>query len=293
MGVSGSSAEYLINACDKFIFYDLLNETSPEAESEKNAESPKKVSFDLSEARLLLRRALNMHEGEWINGATLKQAMQRLNPAFDERNYKYERFKDFLDAQSDIARTRHDKAGGHLEVQGLSQEETPLSENDPEALLDRYLRFLRLERIRMTPTIHRSSIITQFYDLINRGPQRSLEELRVALEAYFEDHAPNKQKYVHETVYQLFRTNCFDFDADKSKYPPETRLWQKKVSLKNDIKDANNLLEICDKSLIKIIGQYFDSVDNLDRKVMARLLYGSAEQQKMLEHVTQLIETLK
>lgn len=294
MGVSGTSAEYLINACDKFIFYDLLNETSIEAESKVNVESPKIVAFDLSEARLLLRKVLNMREGEWIGAGEVKLAMQRLNPAFDERNYNYERFKDFLYAQSDIARTQIKQAGGHLEVQGLSDEEAPSSENDPEALLDRYLRFLKSERIRMTPTVHRPFIITQFYGLINHGPERSLEELKEELQSYFEDNAPNiKQQYVHEAVYQLFRTNCFNFDTDQSNYPPETRLWQRKVHLKNDIKNAGDLLEKCDRNLIKIIGYHLKSVDNIDREVVARLLYGSAEQEKMLEHVAQLIEKLK
>jgi len=52
-------------------------------------------------------------------------------------------------------------------------------------------------------------------------------------------------------------------------------------------------LEKCDRNLIKIIGYHLKSVDNIDREVVARLLYGSAEQEKMLEHVAQLIEKLK
>jgi uncharacterized LabA/DUF88 family protein len=293
MGVSGASAEYLINACDKFIFYDLLDETSPEVESEVNVQRPKKVAFDLSEARLLLRRALNMNEGEWINAETLKQAMQRLNPAFDERNYNYERFKDFLEAQSDIAQIcKH--PDGRLEISGLSGEDVPSSDNDPEALLDRYLKFLDSNKIRMTPTVHRPSIIIQFYSLIDHGPERSLEELKEELHAHFEDNAPNiKQRYVHEAVHQMFRTNCFIFDSDDKNYAPDTRLWQRKVYLTSDIKDAKDLLEKCDRTMIKLIGQYLNPVEDIDRRVITRLLYGSAEQQKMLEHVSQLIESEK
>jgi hypothetical protein len=294
MGVSGTSAEYLINACDKFIFYDLLGEPSAEVESEVNVESPKNVAFDLSEARLLLRRSLNMHEGEWINGATLKQAMQRLNPAFDERNYNYEKFKDFLEAQSDIAHIQRNPSSGHLEVQGLTDKDVQESDNDPEALLDLYLRYLVKNKIRMTPNVHRPSIITQFYSIINNGPERSLEELKEELHAYFEENAPNiKSQYVHDAVHQMFRTNCFIFDSTDKNYATDTKLWRRKVYLTSDIKDAKDLLEKCDRTMIKLIGQHLDSVDDIDRKVITRLLYGSAEPQKMLEHVTQLIEKLK
>ena len=293
MGVSGTSAEYLINACDKFIFYDLLDETSSEIASEVNIESPKNIAFDLSEARLLLRKALNMHKGEWINAATLKQAMQRLNPAFEERNYNYERFKDFLKAQSDIAQTRK-HPGGHLEVGGISVDDAPPSDNDPEVLLDQYLRYLVWNKIRMTPNVHRPTIITQFHSLICNGPDRSLEEIKEELHSYFEENAPNiKSQYVHEAVYQMFRTNCFIFDSDEKNYTPETRLWQRKVSLTSDIKDAKDLLEKCDRTMIKLISHHLNTADDIDRKVIARLLYGSAEQQKMLEHVTQLIEKFK
>jgi uncharacterized LabA/DUF88 family protein len=294
MGVSGSSAEYLINACDKFVFYDLIDETSPEVEREVNGESPKNIAFDVSEARLLLRRVLNMREGEWIGGAEVKHSMQRLNPAFDERNYNYERFKDFLKAQSDITRIQINPSGGHLEVQGLSDKDIQESDDDPEALLDRYLKFLAWNRIRMTPTVHRPSIITQFYALINHGPERSLEELKEELHAYFEDNAPNiKQQYVHEAVYQMFRTKCFEFDLEDSNYPADTKLWQRKVYLTSDIKDAKDLLKKCDINLIRMIGEHLKSVDNIDQKVAARLLYGSTEQQKMLEHVSKLIEKEK
>ena len=293
MGVSGTSAEYLINACDKFIFYDLLNVTSPEVESEVNAESPKNVAFDLSEARHLLRRALNMHEGEWINGATLKQDMQRLNPAFDERNYNYGKFKDFLGAQSDIAQIRK-HPGGHLEVSGLSGEDAPSSDNEPEALLDLYSRYLAQNKIRMTPNVHRPSIITQFYYIIYNGNDRSLEEVKEELHTYYEENDPNiKSQYVHEAVHQMFRTNCFIFDSDDNNYATDIRLWQRKVYLTSDIKDAKDLLEKCDRNMIKLIGQYLNPGKDIDRKVITRLLYGSAEQQKMLEHVSQLIETEK
>jgi uncharacterized LabA/DUF88 family protein len=293
MGVSGSSAEYLINACDKFIFYDLLNETSSEVESEENAESPKNVAFELSEARRLLRKALKMREGEWQSGASLKQAMQRLNPGFDERNYNYDKFKDFLEAQNDMVKIiKHQ--GGDLEVGILSEEDVALSNDDPEALLDRYLQLLALNKIRMTPTVHRPSIITQFYALINHGPERSLVELKEELHAHFEENSPSiKQQYVHETVHQMFRTKCFDFDLEDSNYPPDTRLWQRKVYLTNDIKDANDLLEKCDRNMINIISYNLKSADDIDREVAARLLYGSTEQKKMLEHVSQLIESEK
>ncbi|MEJ5224588.1 MAG: NYN domain-containing protein, partial [Anaerolineales bacterium] len=68
LGVSGTSAEYLVNACDEFIFYDRLVGITPQPPRASAGSGKQKAalrdeevaapSFDISEARQLLRRVL-------------------------------------------------------------------------------------------------------------------------------------------------------------------------------------------------------------------------------------------
>lgn len=292
LGVSGASAEYLINACDQFIYYDLLVDAKPEPEAETTAET-QNIPFDASEARQLLRRVPNLQSGEWASAGKVKTAMLQINPAFNERNYNSASFKDFLAAQSDLVRIRTAQPGGHLEVQMIPESESSLRQQVPEALLDRYLDILAQQKVRMTPTEHRPAIILKFYDIYKENKGASLSDLKELLHDYFEETAPNiKWQYVHEAVHQLFHTYCFEFDKDDSKYPPESRLWDRQVSLSGDIKRASDLLDKCDRGLLLKIQRGLELGEEIDVEVAARLLYGSVRGAKMLDHIAELIEEL-
>jgi hypothetical protein len=293
LGVSGASAEYLINACDQFIYYDVIANLKPESDQDNGSGDGAQATFDVSEARQLLRRALQSREDEWVNGGQVKDAMLRLNPAFNEHNYNYDSFKAFLSAQSDIVRLRTAQEGGHLEVQILPESDTTASEA-PQALLDRYLKYLAQQKVRMTPTEHRPRIILKFYNIYKNNPQSSLTELKEDLHAFFEETAPNvKWQYVHETIHQLFRTYCFNFDQDDSKYPSDVRLWDREITLADEVQSPAQLLHRCDRGLVQKIARKVGSLDDVDHEAAARLLYGSVRGQKMLDHVQQLVEELK
>lgn len=295
LGVSGASAEYLINACDQFIYYDVIADVAAETEQGNGHGETTQAAFDVSEARQLLRRALQTREDEWVNGGQVKDAMLRLNPAFNEQNYNYDTFKSFLSAQNDIVRLRTASEGGHLEVQIIPEDETGPSARvqGPAATLDRYLKYLSQQKIRMTPTEHRPRIILKFYNIYKNNPDSTLTVLKEELHAFFEETAPNvKWQYVHETIHQLFRTYCLQFDQDDSKYGPDVRLWDREVSLVNDVKSPAQLLHRCDRGLLQKIARKVGSVDEIDREVAARLLYGSVRGEKMLEHVNQMVDEL-
>jgi hypothetical protein len=220
--------------------------------------------------------------------------MLRLNPAFSERNYNYSSFKDFLAAQNDLVRLRTAQPGGHLEVQMAPETEAPTNGQAPQALLDRYLKYLAQQKVRMTPTEHRPNIILRFFKIYQKNRGSSLTELKEELHAYFEETTPDvKWQYVHESVHQLFHTYCFDFDQDDSKYPEDARLWDRKVRLVEDVQNAHDLLDRCDRGLLQKIARRLGSTDDIHREVAARLLYGSVKGQKMLDHVRQLINELK
>jgi hypothetical protein len=290
LGISGTSAEYLINACDQFIFYDVLvGPPGEEAVTKDTRRKPTTTVFDVSEARQLLRRALQSREGAQVSGGKVKSAMLRLNPAFSERNYGYRSFKDFLAGQGDLVQIETIQPGGHLVVQLIPETDAPPAVQVPEALLDRYLRFLAQQKIRMTPTEHRPTIILQFYDILQSRSGRTLNELKEELHTHFEEKYPDvKSQYVQETVHQLFHTYCFAFDQG-GQYPPDVRLWDRQVSLTNGVAGAGELLKKCDLGLLQRIGRRLGSGEEIDREVAARLLYGSVIGQKMLDHVDRLI----
>jgi len=290
LGVSGASAEYLINACDEFIFYDRLVGAEQTAEPAKNGGEtpPSGPSFDITEARQLLRRVLQSRQGEWVLAAELKNAMLRLDPAFSERNYGFGNFKEFIISAKDIA---------EYQLNDNNQIEVALTSaaagQAPEAMLDEYLKILAQQKIRMTPNEYRPQIIFRFFDVRNANPDLSLTNLKEQVHAYFQESAPHvKWQYVHEAAHQLFHTFCFDFDQSDS-YPAETRLWDRRVDFPAGIERSLDLLDKCDKGLLQKLARALGSPKKINKEVAARLLYGSFRGQGMLDHVGELIDGLK
>lgn len=289
IGISGTSAEYLVNACDEFIFYDKLV-APPPAPVKPNKVSPNESpapSFDITEARLLLRRVLEASEGEWTLAANLKQAMLRLNPSFNERNYNFSSFKDFLQAQQELLiniRTFNNQ----LEVQ-LIPEAPPL----PETILENYLQILAGQKIRMTPNEYRPAIIFKFYEFGKAGGL-SLTQLKDRVHAHFEENAPHVTvTYITETAHQLFHTFCFTFEKETNGQASDVKLWDRRAAFAPEINRATELLDRCDKGILQKIARVVGSPEKIDKQVAARLLYGSFRGQRMLDHVSQLISELK
>ena len=292
LGVSGASAEYLINACDEFIFYDrLVGAEQPVAEAKSGGEvaSSSAPSFDISEARQLLRRVLQSRQGEWVLAAELKNAMLRLDPAFSERNYGFANFKEFLSAAKDVAESQLND-NNQIEVTLT----TAAAAQVPEALLDEYLKILTEQKIRMTPNEYRPQIIFRFFDICMSNPELSLTNLKEQVHAYFQETAPHvKWQYVHEAAHQLFHTYCFEFDQSDDSYPPETRLWDRKVSVAAGVEKSLDLLDKCDKGLLFKLARTLGAPKKINKEAAARLLYGSFRGQAMLDHVSELIDGLK
>ncbi|GAB4493227.1 MAG: hypothetical protein Fur0016_29130 [Anaerolineales bacterium] len=288
IGISGTSAEYLVNACDEFIFYDKLIAPLPTAINPKKI-SPSEApapSFDIAEARLLLRRVLETWEGEWMLASELKKSMLRLNPSFSERNYNFSSFKDFLQAQQDIINLRTNNA--QLEAQLI-----PEAPPSPETILETYLQILASQKIRMTPNEYRPAIIFKFHEFGKTGGL-SLTQLKDKVHAHFEENAPHVTgQYITETAHQLFHTFCFTFDKENNGQASDVKLWDRRVAFAPEINRATELLDRCDRGLLQKIGKTVGSPDKIDKEVAARLLYGSFRGQRMLDHVSQLIAGLK
>ncbi|NCP86733.1 MAG: hypothetical protein CO094_13040 [Anaerolineae bacterium CG_4_9_14_3_um_filter_57_17] len=298
LGVSGTSAEYLVNSCDEFIYYDKLVAPAPKQPTKpvKNGkpEEPAEpvVSFDISEARQLLRKVLEADEEEWMLAAEIKHVMLRLNPAFNERNYNFKSFKDFMQAQKDMLEVR---LNDNQQIEARLIETTEASDSQaPDAMLDRYLQILESLKIRMTPNEFRPAIVFKFYEMLKTSPDLTLTQLKDKVQAHFEENAPHvKMQHITETAHQLFHTYCFTFDQEQANYEADVRLWDKKVSLTPDVSRSTDLLDKCDRALLSRLGKALGSTEKINKEVAARLLYGSFRGQRMLEHVTHLLQGLK
>jgi hypothetical protein len=288
VGVSGTSAEYLVNACDEFIFYDKLIVVTPKPPrpTKKGApEAPPVPSFDIAEARLLLRRVLEAWESEWMPASELKKTMLRLNSSFNERNYDFSSFKEFLQAQHEMILLR--TSGDQLEAQ-LIPDETPST----ESVLEQYLQILAEQKIRMTPNEYRPAIIFKFHEFGKNGGL-TLTQLKDRVHGHFEENAPHVTGvYITETAHQLFHTYCFVFNQEESDTQSDTKLWDRRVNFSPEVLRATDLLDRCDRGILQKIARQIGVPEKIDLEVVARVLYGSFRGERMLGHITHLLATL-
>ncbi|MCS7283104.1 MAG: NYN domain-containing protein [Anaerolineae bacterium] len=155
-----------------------------------------------------------------------------------------------------------------------------------EREVERYLKALA-PKVRMTASPYRPWIILQFYQLIQQNPGLSLKALSEKLRAYYQEHYPEvPPSVVNEVVHQLFHTYSFEFG------PPERgqALWDRVVSLKEDIRSGADLLEHCDRGLLQILSRNLRGP--IQPAAAAELLYGRSDNPRLLEYVRRLIESL-
>ncbi len=293
MRVSGTTSNYLTKVCDEFCYYDILVKP-PSQEVDRTEEGETRpVSFDVSEARQILRETLEKFEDQWIDAAFLKKSMLKKDPAFNEHNYGFEKFKAFLDAQDDIVETRPKKPLG-LEIKKVIQNGTVPDHASPEYLLDRYLACLAQEKVHMRPTEHRKALIINLYDIVGKNHDISLTEAIEKLSTLKEKEAPYiSYTNIIDTAHSLFHSKCFELGSKHKDYPEGTKLWDKDVNIIGGIGSANELLTWCDRELLKKIRRGLDVEEKIDPEVAARLLYGKEGGPDKKEYVAKLIKEIE
>ncbi|MEJ2421945.1 MAG: NYN domain-containing protein, partial [Acidobacteriota bacterium] len=97
IGMRQTTSSVVMRNCNEYIAYEniLKNEAQEELLEEAAGDLDLK-SIDASFK--LLRRAMDLleDEGRSVNSSMLKQRMLQLSPAFDEKTYGFEQFKEFL-----------------------------------------------------------------------------------------------------------------------------------------------------------------------------------------------------
>jgi uncharacterized LabA/DUF88 family protein len=286
VGISGTSAEYLINACDKYEYFDLIEKPKAQSTDSEEPTAEKPVGFDVSEARKLLRRVMQPVEEGYVEGGVVKKQMCLFNPDFDERNFGFASFKKFLEEQSDIVDVRHNPTSNSLEVgPPLAADPSP-APLLPEAKVDEYLRILSENRISMTPTEQRPDIIRKCFELFKNLEGHSYNQIKEEIFRFFGEHLQDiKEGYVRDCVHQVYKAGCLQFDPKDKNYHPSVTLWNKRLWLKKDIQSADDLLQRVDRFLLNILYRNVLPVGAVDTKAASRVLYGNYKNQMMVNRL--------
>lgn len=99
-GVKASTSDLLIGNCDEFIYYnDLIRTAKKTKVSKEKSEKKDKKQEGIDRFLEVLQSVEQDYDPLW--GSTLKQAIRRVYPGFNEGYYGYDSFNDLLkDLQS-------------------------------------------------------------------------------------------------------------------------------------------------------------------------------------------------
>ena len=125
-GVKSSTSDLLIANCDEFIYYDDLiraakrvakkTKAVPKKGQGKGAEEDNKKQEAIDRVLEVLPSAEEDYDPLW--GSTLKQAIRRVHPGFNEGYYGYRSFSNLLEdlKGKDLIELEYDDARGNYKV---------------------------------------------------------------------------------------------------------------------------------------------------------------------------------
>ncbi len=116
-GVKVSTSDLLIANCDEFIYYDDLIRTAKKATSTRKQNEPKDKN---QEAYDRVAEVLHSIEQDYdpLWGSTLKQAIRRVYPGFNENYYGFSSFSDLLEhlQAKELLELEYDERRGNYKV---------------------------------------------------------------------------------------------------------------------------------------------------------------------------------
>ena len=254
VGVRAHTSNYLARACDRFIYYDELQDGIAGEWS------------DLPDATSLIADAMERLGNRPVPGSTLKQQIRRLEPRFDEALYGHATFLEFLRARGrrvDISKPvvgditvapqgLLPAAAPGTDVETFFSAPLPASSQAIDAV-ERVRLILRENNFRYVPYAERMAIIEVLYSIFYDAEESgaiSLKEAKDRLHAWFEAHRPSVAwDSVNSTVYHLFYTWCFAFDrVDEA---AGKQLWDRRTSLQGDIASIEDLVNKCERGMVR------------------------------------------
>jgi len=117
-GVKSSTSDLLIAGCDEFIYYDDLIRAAkkPKATPKKGKKEDVKKQEAIERVMEVLLSAEQDYDPLW--GSTLKQAIRRVDPGFNEGYYGYGSFSDLLEdlKTKGLVELEYDDSRGNYKV---------------------------------------------------------------------------------------------------------------------------------------------------------------------------------
>jgi uncharacterized LabA/DUF88 family protein len=226
----------LAKACDEFVYLEAVLGEQAELEG---LQTPTRA--DSETARTLLSKALRIHaqRGELpILAARLKQTMLLMDPAFNETNFGFAQFKNWLETNSDLVQlysrdmqvyvATKDLTAPNAEESGATWQSAAIS--DPENFLEQVAAtaepmFTKLplrvqykqifNRLKMTGVDFntRRDVLRDIYrELSARPGERTTDELLEELCNRYEAQGLIRSKTMLRQIWQMgFRQRAFDY----------------------------------------------------------------------------------
>ena len=115
-GVKASTSDLLIRNCDEFIYYDDLIRTAKKSTDAKTTKTKDKKQEAFERVVEVLQSIEQDYDPLW--GSTLKQAIRRVYPGFNEGYYGYGCFSDLLEdlQENKLIRIEYDESRKNYKV---------------------------------------------------------------------------------------------------------------------------------------------------------------------------------
>jgi hypothetical protein len=323
VGVKSNTSNYLAKSCDVFSFYDDLHPREGGSLPERSIPSTP------TDPVALIATALAALGNKSVAASALKTQMRKMDPMFDEASLGHTSFLDFLRSHEEIIDLYKPAVGdmtvapkGHLGEQGAplvgsaitatNGNGAPRSYNHPSytpyvpspgaqssganaatpmTATERLRLWLRDNNFRYVPSMERRQIIHVVYDTFHNAPDEeiSLKEAKDRLHQWFEENRPSVPwESINSTVYHLFYTWCFFFDRTDG--DDNKQLWDRRTALHSDIHSAEELVQRCDRGIIRKLWERDRS--DIDADALNDWLYdGDADHRQYIEEMIRSVTT--
>ncbi|RME83984.1 MAG: NYN domain-containing protein [Caldilineae bacterium] len=210
----------LVKSCDEFIYLEtLLGEETGVGEQ---------AGSDTEVARKLLLKALQAHgqRGEIpVAAARLKQTMLSMDSTFNEANYGFDHFKNWLEKNNDLVRLylrdfQLYVAPRDFDVQqtpGLVEYEVPSEEQESVAvespLAEQYRQIFARLKMNTTDFATRRDVLRDIYRELSEHPGAyTTDTLLETLRERYEAQGLSRSKTMLRHIWQMgFRQRAFDY----------------------------------------------------------------------------------
>lgn len=227
IGPRSSTHDLLVRSCDEFIYLETALGELADIEA--------KSCIEIEEGRALLRKALRVHGSRGdlpVPVTQLKTTMILMNPAFNEANFGYSQFQDWLSTNGDLVNlvTRDMQvyaapAEGHLleltesdavTVEKVSHSPAAIFEKQygtHETLEEQYQQIFARLKLTQVDLITRRDVLKDIYRELSAEPGKySLDELLAYLRERYESEGLMRARDALREISQLAaRQEAFDY----------------------------------------------------------------------------------